>query len=172
MNKTKTYFGSSIAVMVVVALLAVGLLKIVDSSIGGGDATQANMSEEAIAKRIAPVAKLNTGAPIVAEAPKAEEPAAAPAATPAPAAAPAATAARSGEEIYKSTCFACHAAGVAGAPKLGDKALWAPRIATGMDAMMNTVLNGKNAMPPRGTCANCSDDDLKSAVEYMVSQSQ
>jgi cytochrome c5 len=173
----------SIKGMVVTALLACGLLNLSGVVVA---ADSGDMSEAAILERIKPVGKLNTsGAPVTAEAPKAEAPAAAapapaveeaaPAATAeeaAPAAAPAATAARSGEEIYKSTCFACHMAGVAGAPKLGDKALWAPRIATGMDAMMTTVLNGKGAMPPRGTCANCSDDDLKAAVEYMVSQGQ
>ena len=73
-----------------------------------------------------------------------------------------------GKKIYDTKCMACHAAGVAGAPKLGDKAAWAPRIATGMDAMMAIVMTGKNAMPPKGTCMDCSDADLKAAVEYMV----
>jgi len=77
-----------------------------------------------------------------------------------------------GKEVYMKSCVACHAAGVAGAPKLGDKAAWAPRIATGMDALLNSAINGKNVMPPRGTCASCSDDELKAAIEYMVSQSQ
>ena len=77
-----------------------------------------------------------------------------------------------GQKIYMKSCLACHAAGVAGAPKLGDKAAWAPRIATGMDALVTSSIKGKNVMPPRGTCASCSDDELKAAVEYMVSQSQ
>jgi cytochrome c5 len=77
-----------------------------------------------------------------------------------------------GQKVYMKSCMACHAAGVAGAPKLGDKAAWAPRIATGMDALVTSSIKGKNVMPPRGTCASCSDDDLKAAVEYMVSQSQ
>jgi cytochrome c5 len=77
-----------------------------------------------------------------------------------------------GQEVYTKSCLACHAVGVAGAPKLGDKAAWAPRIATGMDALLASTINGKNVMPPRGTCMSCSDDDLKAAVEYMVSQSQ
>jgi cytochrome c5 len=62
--------------------------------------------------------------------------------------------------------------GVAGAPKQGDKAAWAPRIATGMDALVASAINGKNIMPPRGACASCSDDDIKAAVQYMVSQSK
>ena len=75
-----------------------------------------------------------------------------------------------GQKIYQQSCQACHASGVAGAPKLGDKDAWAPRIATGMDAMMANVMNGKNAMPPKGACASCSDDDLKAAAQYMVDQ--
>ena len=77
-----------------------------------------------------------------------------------------------GEEIYNSKCAACHAAGVANAPKLGDKDAWAPRIATGDEAMMAIVMSGKGAMPPKGACGDCSDEDLKAAVDYMVSQAQ
>jgi len=77
-----------------------------------------------------------------------------------------------GQKIYQTSCQACHATGAAGAPKLGDKEAWAPRIATGMDAMLASAINGKNAMPPKGACMSCTDDDLKAAIEYMVSQSQ
>ena len=77
-----------------------------------------------------------------------------------------------GAEIYTAKCMACHASGAAGAPKLGDKEAWAPRIATGMDALVASVINGKNAMPPKGACMDCSDDDIKAAVEHMVSGSQ
>ena len=77
-----------------------------------------------------------------------------------------------GQKIYQSTCQACHASGAAGAPKLGDKDAWAPRIATGVDAMLAVAIKGKGAMPPKGACAACTDDDLKAAIEYMVSQSK
>ena len=77
-----------------------------------------------------------------------------------------------GEAIYNSKCTVCHTTGVAGAPKLGDKEAWAPRIATGMDALLNSATNGKNAMPPKGTCTDCTEDDLKAAIEYMTSKSQ
>jgi cytochrome c5 len=73
-----------------------------------------------------------------------------------------------GKEIYDTKCFTCHASGVAGAPKFGDKAAWEPRAATGMDAMMVIVTKGKGAMPPKGTCMDCSDEDLKATVQYMV----
>ncbi|MEO5343642.1 MAG: c-type cytochrome [Gammaproteobacteria bacterium SHHR-1] len=79
---------------------------------------------------------------------------------------------RSGEEVYNGPCQVCHVAGVAGAPKLDDKAAWAPRIATGIDALVNTVKTGKNAMPPKGTCMDCSDAEIRAAVEYMVSKAQ
>jgi cytochrome c5 len=78
----------------------------------------------------------------------------------------------SGQKIYQTSCQACHATGAAGAPKLGDKEAWAPRIAQGTDTLVASVMNGKNAMPPKGACASCSDEDIKAAVEYMVSESQ
>jgi len=77
-----------------------------------------------------------------------------------------------GQKTYDTYCQACHNTGAANAPKLGDKAAWEPRIAAGMDALMANATNGKNAMPPKGTCMSCSDDDLKAAVEYMVSKAQ
>ena len=78
--------------------------------------------------------------------------------------------ARDGQTIYKTACFACHDAGVAGAPKLGDAAAWAPRIAKGNDALYSSLKNGLNAMPPKGTCMNCSDDELKAVLDYMIEQ--
>jgi len=77
-----------------------------------------------------------------------------------------------GKEIYDTKCSVCHANGVAGAPKFGDKEAWAPRIATGEEALMSSVINGKNAMPPKGTCMDCSDADLKAALQYMTSNSK
>ncbi|MBC7434773.1 MAG: cytochrome c5 family protein [Bdellovibrionales bacterium] len=72
-----------------------------------------------------------------------------------------------GEALYKSACSACHVAGVAGAPKFGDKAAWAPRIKTGVDALVASVVKGKGIMPPRGGSA-ASDSDIRATVEYMV----
>lgn len=93
-------------------------------------------------------------------------PAAEPAA-PAPAAATTTAAAGGGEALYKQACVACHGAGVAGAPKFGDKAAWEPRIKTGLDALTASAIKGKGAMPPKGGSA-ASDADVRSAVEYMV----
>ncbi|HFD80739.1 MAG TPA: cytochrome c5 family protein [Gammaproteobacteria bacterium] len=79
-----------------------------------------------------------------------------------------ASAERSGKDVYSTKCFVCHASGAAGAPKFGNKDDWAPRIAKGEDAMMETIHKGKGGMPPKGTCADCSDAELKAAMEYMV----
>ena len=80
------------------------------------------------------------------------------------------TASVDGQKIYQASCQACHVAGVAGAPKQGDKEAWAPRIAKGNDAMLSSVKNGLNAMPPMGACMSCSDEDLRAAIAYLVEQ--
>lgn len=157
-NKTNTEFGFFVGASIVGLVLVLAINSLVAGALRDAPA---DMSDAAVAERIAPVAQLNTGAVI--------EPAAPAAVAAAPAAA---GGARSGEDVYKATCFMCHGTGAAGAPKVGDAAAWAPRIATGMDALMNSALNGKNAMPARGTCANCSDDELKASIEYMVSNSK
>jgi cytochrome c5 len=71
-------------------------------------------------------------------------------------------------KVYASGCNVCHAAGVAGAPKFGDKSAWAPRLAQGIDGLTASVIKGKGAMPPRGAVPNASDADLRAAVEHMV----
>lgn len=76
--------------------------------------------------------------------------------------------ARSGQAVYDRFCATCHAAGVAGAPTLDDGAAWEPRLAKGMDTLWDHTLNGFNAMPAKGTCMNCSDDELRGALDYMV----
>jgi cytochrome c5 len=76
-----------------------------------------------------------------------------------------------GQKIYQASCQACHAAGVAGAPKAGDRDAWAPRIAKGQDALFASVKNGLNAMPPKGACMGCSDAELRAAIAYLVEQS-
>lgn len=77
-----------------------------------------------------------------------------------------------GEKSYRAACFACHDTGAAGAPKLGDKALWAPRIATGMAALTQAAIKGKGAMPPKGGATYLSDDEVANVVAFMVSKAQ
>ena len=79
---------------------------------------------------------------------------------------------RSGDAVYTAACVACHDAGVAGAPKTGVAADWTARIAQGADTLVLHAINGIRGMPPRGTCMNCSDEEIKLAVEYMVAKSQ
>lgn len=89
----------------------------------------------------------------------------------APAAAAAPAGADAGKALYTSTCQACHAAGVLGAPKFGSKEDWAPRLKDSMDTVYNYALHGKGAMPPKGG-SNASDADVKAAVDYMVNASK
>ena len=70
--------------------------------------------------------------------------------------------------MYKQACFACHATGVAGAPKFGDKAAWAPRLPQGIAQLVQSVLKGKGVMPPKGG-TSASEAEIRAAVEYMVS---
>lgn len=77
-----------------------------------------------------------------------------------------------GAETYNTACKACHMTGAAGAPKIEDKAAWQPRIAQGKDVLYNSVLKGKGAMPPKGGQMQLSDDVIKAAVDYMVSQAK
>lgn len=92
-------------------------------------------------------------------------------APPASAAVPAIAAAvpfKAGESTYHALCTGCHSIGAMGAPRYGDKAAWAPRIAQGMDVLYHSALNGKNAMPAKGGNPKLSDAEVKAAVDYMV----
>ncbi len=78
----------------------------------------------------------------------------------------------SGAEVYDTYCATCHAMGIGGAPTFADATAWAPRISKGMDTLMASTLNGINAMPAKGLCMSCSDDELSDAVIYMVDAAQ
>jgi cytochrome c5 len=77
---------------------------------------------------------------------------------------------RTGEQLYQAACTACHATGAAGAPKLGDNAAWAPRLAQGLSGLLKSTTNGKNAMPPKGG-ADASELELARAIVYMANKS-
>ena len=135
------------------------------------------MSEEAVAKRLKPVGELvlagSPQAAVVTVATNASAPAAGVASAPISAAtAPAAGGANKAKSIYDASCAACHGSGVAGAPKLGDKLAWAPRIKAGNATLYNSSLKGKNAMPAKGGNTSLTDADVKAVVDYMVSQSK
>lgn len=137
---------------------------------------EAPQAEAPAAPAAAPAAEAPKVEAPAAETPKAEE--AAPAATPAAAEAPKAeeTASIDGKSIYNRTCSMCHAAGVAGAPKPGDKENWAPRIAQGNETMYKHSIEGytgnSGMMPARGGNPKLTDDEMKAAVDFMVAQSK
>ena len=126
------------------------------------------MSDAAIAKRIAPVAKLVVDPNAPAPTPPAQPANVAQVSAAAPAAGGAAAGANAGKATFDQVCTACHTAGVLGAPKFGDKAAWAPRIAQGKDTLYNAALHGLRAMPAKGGNASLPDADVKAAVDYMV----
>ncbi len=79
---------------------------------------------------------------------------------------------RSGEDVYNGSCMACHSTGAGGAPKMGDAAAWKARIAQGADTLHKHAIDGLNAMPPKGLCMTCSDDEVIAAVDFIVNNSK
>ena len=165
----------AIGVVIGAAALIIGLYFLVQLAIGGwaerSMKDDAAMSDKAVKERIAPVAQ-EVVDPNAAASPAPAAAAATPVAAVSLPAAPqkgaAAPAGGKGKATFDSVCQVCHAAGVAGAPKFGDKAAWAPRIKQGLDALHSSALKGKGAMPPKGGNPSLSDDDVKAAVDYMV----
>jgi cytochrome c5 len=139
--------------LVAVVLLAflvpiVGILLLVSLVLNRPSADPAALAPEAVAKRLQPVGRVEfVGSGAAVSGP------------------------RSGEEIVKSSCLACHQTGVANAPKIGDKAAWAPRLKTGLNGMLAVAVKGKGAMPPRGGVADLSDFELSRAIVAMANQS-
>ena len=105
------------------------------------------MTDEAIAKRLQPVGRVEFGA------------------------ASAAAGSRTGEQVYKAVCTNCHQTGVAGAPKLGDKAAWAPLVKEGLNELVGEAIRGVRAMPPRGGDPSLTDEEVARAVVFMSNQS-
>lgn len=144
--KTPKQLITVIALAFLVPIVIIVLLSQYITNIRSVDLNSAAMSSEAVAKRLKPVAD-------VAFADAGSGAAAAP---------------KSGEDVYKSVCSACHGTGAAGAPKFGDQTAWAPRIKQGEKALLNSALKGKNAMPARGGAANLSDLEVERAMIYMA----
>jgi cytochrome c5 len=84
----------------------------------------------------------------------------------------ASTSGQSGQEIYDTFCFACHATGMSEAPKFGDAEAWGERVAKGLDTLLTNTINGINVMPPKGTCMACSDSELEAVITYIIDGSQ
>ena len=113
-----------------------------------GISASSDADKEALAKRLAPIGQVYVAG----------------AAAPGDAAA---SGPRSGEKVYQTACFACHGTGALNAPKKGDAA-WQPVIAQGFDTMLKHAIEGIRNMPARGTCADCSDDEIAAAIKFMT----
>jgi len=109
---------------------------------------QDDMSREAIAERIKPIGKHY----VAGESSAAEE----------------SSGPRSGQQVYDKFCTACHTSGVMGAPKINNAADWEERLAQGMDTVLKHAVEGFNAMPPKGTCSDCSEEEIQAAIDYMI----
>lgn len=171
MSHDRKFFDTFMLIIGALVLFSVAM--IVLSEIVGGRTQEAFISEDPavvsmIEEQIAPVGKVAIAgqdtlpAPAVMAAP-AQEPAAVVAA-----------AAVSGDEVYKGACAVCHSAGIAGAPKTGDKAAWAARIAKGAEVLHANAINGyqgsAGVMPAKGGRVDLSDDAVRAAVDYMMEQ--
>jgi cytochrome c5 len=156
--------------------LVVGIILLVNLAVGSYGSRSLKddpvMAPEAVARRIAPVAMLavdpNAKAPEPAKAAAPAAPSPALAAVSIPPAAPKSAGAADGKKVFDATCTACHSTGVAGAPKLGDKAAWAPRVKGGKEALYASALKGKGAMPAKGGNGALADADVKAAVDYLI----
>ncbi len=137
-----------IAALVIFMLFAIVLAQFLHSKVEPAQASAA------VEQRISAVGKVNMKG----------------AASSAKAAASTGTAATDGATVYQTACFACHGTGAAGAPKPGDKAAWTERVKQGLDTLVASAVNGKNAMPPKGGNMSLSEDAIRAAVNHMLSE--
>ena len=156
--------------LIVVILLAflvpiIGIILLVQLVMSGARPDPQALTPEAVERRIQPVARLEFGPPEGKPAPAAP-------AKPGAVAAAGKPGAADGKAVYGKVCIACHQVSVAGSPRLGDKEAWAPRIKTGTDSLMQSVIKGKGAMPPRAGNPSLSDAEIRAAVDFMVGQSK
>lgn len=148
-----------------------------DTEIARAAVYMANAAGAKFSEPAAPAAATQEAAApaAAAPAPAAPAPAEAAPAVPAPETVAAASAAgpdeAEGKKLYETTCAVCHGTGVAGAPKFGDKAAWAPRLAAGFDEVLKIATNGKGAMPPKGG-SSAPDAVFKAAVEHLVNSAK
>ncbi len=155
--------GSSAALMVFIFILVTHHRDIPNEVKLGRSALLASGSS--VAERIKPVGEVVVAAAKTPQAPAAKN------------AGAASTSVRDGQQVYQASCVACHGAGIAGAPKLGDKGQWAKRIAKGLDTLYTSAVNGVQGssgamMPAKGGNPALSDAEVKAAVDYMVAQSK
>jgi|TARA_R110002095_G_scaffold65682_2_gene55423 cytochrome c5 len=159
-SEDKKIFNSIGLVIAVLAGIAI-LISIVATSLIDDSSTSTAWQEKKVLDRIKPLGVVATTAEEAKKAtPKLE-------AAPVVASGP-----MSAEQVYNTACLACHSTGVAGAPKTGDLAAWAPRIAQGEDVLFEHATKGFKGMPPRGGSSQLSDDEVKAAIGFMLAKSQ
>ena len=147
-NETISYRNTLIFIFTVSCIIVtIFVAKFIFDGLKADD-THVGFNEEAINLRLKPVGEVNTGEMVAVAAAPAKP--------------------KTAKEIYDATCVACHGSGVLNAPKFGDKAGWADRIAKGNDTLLKNAINGLNAMPPRGGNAGLSDEDVKRTLDYML----
>ena len=193
MSKADDVFWRQFGVILILLTVFGFAMYFVANSIAGGAYAKMNDDPDAVLARIAPVGQSRIGDPAgqteapaqtaaaasataagstaQAEEPKSETTTAASDASTSGSGEQTATGAvdlAAGEQIYQSACFACHMTGVAQAPKLDDPAAWEPRLAQGMAGLIQSSVNGKGAMPPKGGFAHLTEDDLRNAIEFML----
>jgi cytochrome c5 len=166
-----------VAAVVLAFVVPVALIVMVVQMVTGGlrtDRSQPGMDENAIAARIKPVGEVNfvpAGSAPAAPATPVAPAGSAQAGTPAPSPV-SATATKSGDQVYQSACAMCHSAGLAGAPKFGDKAAWKGRIGQGVAVLHDHAIKGIRGMPAKGGNSALADAEVEAAVDYMVSQAR
>jgi cytochrome c5 len=149
-NRTLSFAGEK-------AMLKKLITALVIASVAIGSANATHNSAEKVSERTKPVGKVyREGDDIPKIAPVLSKPAGP----------------RSVEDIYSTKCLACHATGAAGAPKVGDVAAWVPLLARGIDDLLASAIKGKGAMPAKGMCTDCTDDELKATIQSMMDQSK
>jgi len=163
------YFGLVIGVLIVVAILLIALAKLVGGSKQEEQVKTDSLNLAAVDERMRPFARVavagqdNAALAIVGQSAGA-------------AVATAAPEPQSGQDVFNAACTACHAQGIAGAPRMGDKAVWAPRIAQGKDTLYKHAIEGyqgaAGVMPPKGGRVDLSDDLIRLGVDYMIDGSR
>ena len=164
-------FSTVLGVLIAIALVLIGISRLVDSGPKGARDTDDPLMQASAQERIKPFGQVAVAGED--NATLAIKQTAVPIAGP-PAAAAGAAQPTDGKSVFESACIACHGSGIAGAPKIGDKAAWAPRIAQGMATLEKHAIGGfqgsKGVMPAKGGRTDLPDDAVRAAVEYLASQ--
>ena len=150
-QKSSTFFVGSIVIFLILFLLVKVILSTM-LDMGNNAVAAESMAAEEVEERIKPVAQVHVGeAPVVEAAPAVE------------------ASAGGGEQVVTQVCALCHSTGMMSSPKLGSADDWAPRIEKGVEVLYESAINGFNMMPARGGRPDLSDDDVKAAVDHMLS---